>query len=113
MLGHHPAAEIAEAVDEAIFQRLIRGICIEQDVKTILDAVSWFESQGADSVILGCTDMTLLAEQFSCPRCRCWTAPCSTPARRTTWRPPATWTATACGIRRAHSLPAPPSIPAG
>lgn len=60
-----PPAGIAEAVDEAIFQRLIRGICIEQDVTTILDAVSWFKGQGADSVILGCTDMTLLAEHLT------------------------------------------------
>lgn len=60
-----PPAGIAEAIDEAIFQRLIRGICREQDVTTILDAVSWFKGQGADSVILGCTDLTLLAEQFT------------------------------------------------
>jgi aspartate racemase len=60
-----PETGIAEAIDEAIFHRLIRGIRIEQDVATILDAVTWFKSQGADSVILGCTDMTLLADQFT------------------------------------------------
>lgn len=56
-----PSAEIADAVNEAIFHRLIRGVCTDQDVQTVLGAVSWFESQGADSVILGCTDLTLLA----------------------------------------------------
>lgn len=59
-----PSAEIADAVNDAIFHRLIRGVCTDGDVRTVLESVSWFEAQGADSVILGCTDLTLLAGRF-------------------------------------------------
>lgn len=60
----NPSVEIADAINEAIFHRLIRGIRTDKDVQTVLEAVAWFETRGADAVILGCTDLTLLTGQL-------------------------------------------------
>ncbi|WP_258142439.1 aspartate/glutamate racemase family protein [Arthrobacter sp. MYb227] len=59
-----PPTQIAQAIDEVIFQRLVKGILREQDAQTIIEAVSWFKDQGIEAVILGCTDMTLLMPQL-------------------------------------------------
>lgn len=59
-----PPPVVAEAVNEAIFHRLVRGICTDEDAKTVLHAVAWFAQQGAEAVILGCTDLTLLIDRL-------------------------------------------------
>jgi aspartate racemase len=59
-----PSPEIAHAVHEAIVYRLVRGIVSDDDVRTVLEAVSWYADQGAEAVILGCTDLTLLADRL-------------------------------------------------
>lgn len=55
-----PSAEIADAVDAIIFASLTRGIATETEAQVVRDAVRWFADQGAEAVILGCTDITLL-----------------------------------------------------
>jgi aspartate racemase len=57
-----PSAQIAQDIETAILRRLIRGLINERDVALVLDAISWFADNGADAVILGCTDLTLLSE---------------------------------------------------
>lgn len=59
-----PSSSISSTVEDVIFQRLIRGILLDEDVKIILDAVDWFMKEGADAVILGCTDLTLFANRL-------------------------------------------------
>lgn len=55
-----PSPEIAETINALIFSSLTRGIAGEAEARPVLDAVRWFADRGADAVILGCTDITLL-----------------------------------------------------
>lgn len=60
-----PSAEIAAAVDAIIFESLTRGIAGEAEARVVREAVQWFADRGAEAVILGCTDITLLTELLS------------------------------------------------
>lgn len=57
--------DLADALDEAIYRRLTRGIFSDEDAATVLAATSRFAEQGADGVILGCTDLTLLGDRLA------------------------------------------------
>ena len=57
-----PPVHIRDSVNELIFDELISGIVSDAGVRVIISAIEWFAEHGADSVILGCTDLTLLSE---------------------------------------------------
>ena len=57
-----PPVHIRDSVNELILDELISGIVSDAGVRVIISAIEWFAEHGADSVILGCTDLTLLSE---------------------------------------------------
>lgn len=57
-----PPTPIRDSVNELIFDELISGTVSDAGVRVINSAIQWFAEQGADSVIFGCTDLTLLSE---------------------------------------------------
>ena len=57
-----PPVSIRDSVNELIFDELTSGIVSDAGVRVIISAVQWFAEHGADSVIFGCTDLTLLSE---------------------------------------------------
>lgn len=57
-----PPVHIRNSVNEVIFDELISGIVSDAGIRVIISAIQWFAEHGADSVILGCTDLTLLSE---------------------------------------------------
>jgi aspartate racemase len=59
-----PAPNIISRVEEIIFAELVFGEATARALDSVTEACEWFVRQGADSVILGCTDMTHLAEQL-------------------------------------------------
>jgi aspartate racemase len=52
---------IRDCVNELIFNELTFGIVSDAGVRVIISAIQWFAEHGADSVIFGCTDLTLLS----------------------------------------------------
>lgn len=56
-----PPDEISQSVEALIMSELIRGRVSPRGVGAMVTAARWFTQQGADSLILGCTDMTHLA----------------------------------------------------
>jgi aspartate racemase len=61
-----PAPEVVARVEEVIFGELIFGNATARGLDLLTEACEEFARQGADAVILGCTDMTHLAEQLRC-----------------------------------------------
>jgi aspartate racemase len=59
-----PPAPMIQAVEEIIFDELVFGDVTPRGLNTIVQACDWLADRGADAVILGCTDMTHLAEQL-------------------------------------------------
>jgi aspartate racemase len=59
-----PPAEIIQQVEELIFNELVFGEVTPHGLEVIAAACDWLAHQGADAVILGCTDMTHLADQL-------------------------------------------------
>jgi aspartate racemase len=57
-----PPVHIRDSVNELIFDELTSGIVSDFGVRVIISAIQWFAGHGADSVIFGCTDLTLLSE---------------------------------------------------
>jgi aspartate racemase len=57
-----PPVHIRDSVNELIFDELISGTVSDFGVRVINSAIQWFAEHGADSVIFGCTDLTLLSE---------------------------------------------------
>jgi aspartate racemase len=57
-----PPIRIRDSVNELIFDELTSGIVSDAGVRVIISATQWFAEHGADSVIFGCTDLTLLSE---------------------------------------------------
>jgi len=59
-----PQRQTAARVDQAIFDELIRGQISEESVQILRDAIAELVDLGAVSIILGNTDMTLVADQL-------------------------------------------------
>ena len=59
-----PQPQTAARVDQAIFGELIRGQIAEESVRILREAIAELVDLGAVSVILGNTDMTLVADQL-------------------------------------------------
>jgi len=59
-----PAPEVISRVEEIIFGELVFGEATRRGLDLLTEACEGFARQGADAVILGCTDMTHLAEQL-------------------------------------------------
>lgn len=54
-----PPDDVVDRIDRMIDQEAIRGIQTDASLKLLQDTVDWFAEQGADAVILGCTDLLL------------------------------------------------------
>jgi aspartate racemase len=59
-----PPAKIIQRVEEIIFDELVFGEATPHGLEVIAGACDGLAQQGADAVILGCTDMTHLADQL-------------------------------------------------
>jgi len=75
-----PAAE-REQVHQVIYDRLCHGEIREQDRRSFRDIIGGLRRAGAEGVILGCTEITLLVKQegsplpvFDTPRLHCLAA---------------------------------------
>lgn len=77
-----PSPEDQERLNQIIFDELVRGIVRAESKTFYLDVSARLRHEGAEGVILGCTEIFLLMTQ---PTCR--TSPCSTPPL-STWKPP-------------------------
>lgn len=53
-----PSFELAQSIQQLILEELISGEVSELGVQLIRSAIGWFADHGADSLILGCTDLT-------------------------------------------------------
>jgi aspartate racemase len=60
-----PDGAMANAIDGVIFNELIFGHISPEGVDTLMQAIEYFASAGADGVILGCTDLTLATTQLA------------------------------------------------
>jgi len=60
-----PIAPIGESLERLIFDELVYGEVTRAGIDTMVAAGEWFADQGADALILGCTDMTHLAVQLA------------------------------------------------
>jgi aspartate racemase len=60
-----PTTPIGESLERLIFNELVHGKVTRAGIDTMVAAGEWFAEQGADALILGCTDMTHLAEQLA------------------------------------------------
>jgi aspartate racemase len=60
-----PSTSIGESLEHLIFEELVYGEVTQAGLDTALEAEKWFAAQGADALILGCTDMTHLAAQLA------------------------------------------------
>ena len=54
-----PPREIVERIDDMIDREAIRGVQTEESLGLLQDAVDLLVRDGADSVVLGCTDLML------------------------------------------------------
>jgi aspartate racemase len=54
-----PSADVVDRIDELIGREAIRGIQTPESLGLLQDTVDRFAAEGADSVILGCTDLML------------------------------------------------------
>lgn len=59
-----PNAERAARIDQIIFDELVLGIISNESIVCLADAISELAEQGARSIILGNTDMTLAAREL-------------------------------------------------
>lgn len=55
-----PSPPVAQAVQDLIIGELVRGQITDNGMRVMEDAASWFAENGADCLILGCTDLTHL-----------------------------------------------------
>jgi aspartate racemase len=60
-----PTAPIGESLERLIFDELVHGEVTRAGIDTMVAAGEWFAEQGADALILGCTDMTHIAVQLA------------------------------------------------
>lgn len=59
-----PSPDVARAVHALIIDELVGGHITARGVRVLKEAAQWFEQHGADSLILGCTDLTHLVPQL-------------------------------------------------
>jgi len=45
-----------------IYEELTKGIFTDQSRRCFVDAIEWLQAQGAEGVILGCTEIPLLVK---------------------------------------------------
>ncbi|OIR08047.1 aspartate racemase [mine drainage metagenome] len=57
-----PAAAERQRMHDIIFQELCHGVIREESRRAVLDIIARHRAEGADSVILGCTEICLLIE---------------------------------------------------
>jgi len=57
-----PSDATAKRVDQAIFSELVRGAASEKSLQVFRDAIGELQASGAQSIILGNTDLTLVAD---------------------------------------------------
>ncbi|WP_084420173.1 aspartate/glutamate racemase family protein [Henriciella litoralis] len=62
-----PDAEDRACIHAIIFDELVNGIVTEESREAYLDVVSRYSDRGADSVILGCTEIGMLLDSGNCP----------------------------------------------
>ncbi|WP_276166871.1 aspartate/glutamate racemase family protein [Zobellia alginiliquefaciens] len=61
-----PSKEDREVVHDVIYHELSKGIITEESKKKYLDIIGKAEKEGAQGVILGCTEIPLLIQQEDC-----------------------------------------------
>lgn len=62
-----PSGDLASLVDAAIKGPISSGQLIDEAVAPIAAAIADLVSQGADAIMLGCTELPLIVEQLTCP----------------------------------------------
>jgi aspartate racemase len=62
-----PSAEGIDIVNNAIYQELAKGIVVDLTKKSFISIIDLLAGQGADGVILGCTEIPLLIKPEDCP----------------------------------------------
>jgi len=62
-----PGPSDREAVDDIIFEELTDGVIRDESRSTYLDVIDWLTEQGAEGLVLGCTEIELLVEQADRP----------------------------------------------
>ncbi len=55
-----PDAPEREAIDRAIYEELVRGVIVDATRERFVDIIEKLRAQGAEGVILGCTEIPLL-----------------------------------------------------
>lgn len=60
-----PSAAVAAEVEAVIFEELMVGHASEQGAEVILRAIDRLAAQGAEAVLLACTDLTLLTDRIA------------------------------------------------
>ncbi|HEY8690225.1 MAG TPA: amino acid racemase [Chitinophagaceae bacterium] len=61
-----PAEEEIEIIDSAIYNQLAKGIILPETKEKFLAIINNLKTQGAEGVILGCTEIPLLIQQQDC-----------------------------------------------
>jgi len=56
--------ELVRAIEKVILEELIRGVVSQNALETVSAAVDYLVSEGADCIVLGCTDLTHLAARL-------------------------------------------------
>lgn len=62
-----PSDEEIELVNAAIYDELAKGVVQDTTKKTFISVIDKMAGQGADGVILGCTEIPLLIKPSDCP----------------------------------------------
>lgn len=62
-----PDDEEMKKIDEIIFKELCLGIVKEESRKYYLDVISFLKEQGAECVVLGCTEIGMLVDNDNSP----------------------------------------------
>ena len=62
-----PGAEDQETVNRIIYQELVRGVVREESRQLYSGVIDRLMEQGAQGVILGCTEIGLLIQEHRCP----------------------------------------------
>lgn len=62
-----PNATAQDTIHNIIFNELVHGIFTDQSRQAYIDIVAALEQQGADSVILGCTEIGMLLDSNNSP----------------------------------------------
>jgi aspartate racemase len=62
-----PAAEEREAINRIIFEELVRGVFKPESVAVFQGVMARMKAEGADAVVLGCTEIPLLMNDTNSP----------------------------------------------